>query len=148
MLEQPLPRIFFDTSVVIAGTASMKGASYILMQLAGLTLIDGRISPEVRLEAERNVALKMTAALPALRILLREALKEGPSPSEAEFNTAAAYAHPKDMIILASAVAQNCQYLVTLNEKDFWPPPAIIKIVRPGELLRAVRRQLTQLEEE
>ncbi len=148
MAEHQRPSIFFDTSVVIAGAFSIKGASYILMQLAGLTLIDGRISLEVRLEAERNVTLKMAAALPALHILLREALQKGPSPSEDEFNPVATYAHPKDIVILASAVAQNCQYLVTLNEKDFWPPPTIIKVVRPGELLRVVRRRLTQLEEE
>jgi hypothetical protein len=52
------------------------------------------------------------------------------------------YADPKDQPILASAIAQQCRYLVTLNEKDFWPPPSLILIVRPGDLLRALRVQL------
>ena len=33
------PRVFFDTSVVLAGAFSDKGASRILIKLSGLTLI-------------------------------------------------------------------------------------------------------------
>jgi hypothetical protein len=29
-----------------------------------------------------------------------------------------------------------------LNEKDFWPPPSLILVVRPGDLLRTLRVQL------
>jgi hypothetical protein len=27
-------------------------------------------------------------------------------------------------------------------EKDFWPPPSLILVLRPGDLLRALREQL------
>jgi predicted nucleic acid-binding protein len=136
------PRIFIDTSVLIAGSFSKAGASYILLQLAGLTLLDGRISPDVRTEALRNVAAKLPAALPQLRVMLNDVLTEGAPVTAEQMEMAAHYADPKDRPILASAIAQQCRYLVTLNEKDFWPPPGRILIVRPGDLLRALRVQL------
>ena len=90
LLEPQKIRVFFDTSVIIAGSFSSRGASYILMQLAGLTLLDGRFSPEVRVEAERNVLLKSPAALPVLRALLNQVLSEGASPTAADLQS---YAH-------------------------------------------------------
>lgn len=135
-------RIFFDSSVLIAGAFSQKGASYILLQLANLTLIDGRISAEVRIEAERNVLAKLPAALPILRVLLNEAFTIGSPLSQEQVKQALPYADPKDAPILAAALAQQCQYLVTLNEKDFWPSPATITVLRPGSLRQEIRRRL------
>ena len=148
MSERVTPRVFFDTSAVIAGSFSGRGASYILMQLSGLTLIDGRISEEVRTEAERNVTAKLPSALPILRILLKDALKEGPPLQQEQINAVTSYADTKDIAILAAAVAQECHFLVTLNERDFWPPPAMIKVIRPGDLLNAIRGRMTQILEE
>jgi len=48
-------------------------------------------------------------------------------------------ADPKDQAILAAALTQECRYLVTLNERDFWPPADRIAVVRPGDLLHALR---------
>lgn len=137
-----LLRILIDTSGLIAGSFSKSSASYILLQLAGLTLLDGRISPDVRTEALRNVAAKLPAALPQLRLMLTDVLTEGAPVTAEQLEMAAQYADPKDQPILASAVAQQCRYLVTLNEKDFWPPPSLILVERPGDLLRALRVQL------
>lgn len=139
------PRVFFDSSVVIAGAFSATGASYILMQLASLTLLEGRISTEVRTEALRNVTGKLPAALPHLRVLLDTALVEGAASTDDQLQAVATYADPKDQPILASAVAQYCRYLVTLNEKDFWPPLELIVVVRPGALLQMLRTQLAGL---
>lgn len=136
-------RVFFDTSVVIAGSFSSKGASYILMQLAGLTLLDGRFSTEVRVEAERNVLNKSPSALPALRILLKEALVEGASPSADDLHTYVPFADAKDVPILASAIAQKCDYLVTLNMRNFWPPQEDILVLTPGNLLKELRYRLS-----
>lgn len=139
------PRVFFDSSVVIAGAFSATGASYILLQLASLTLLEGRISAEVRAESQRNVAAKLPAALPYLRILFDSALVESAAPTDDQLRAVAVYADPKDQPILASAVAQNCRYLVTLNERDFWPPSQLIAVVRPGVLLQMLRTQLAGL---
>lgn len=140
-----LPRVFFDSSVLIAGSFSARGASYLLLQLAGLTLLDGRISPDVRVESERNVAKRLPAALPQLRALIDETLTEGPPIIPMAWQAAKPYADAKDVAILASALAQNCKYLVTLNEKDFWPPTQRILVIRPGELVRQLRSLLTNL---
>ncbi len=109
---------------------------------AGLNLIEGRISPEVREEVMRNAPAKMPAALPALRSILSEYLIEGLAPSNAVLSSVSGYADAKDMPIVAAAIEQKCPYLVTLNERDFWPPPNLIKVIRPGDLLYAVRKQL------
>lgn len=143
--ETSTPRIFFDTSVVLAGAFSERGASNGLIKLAGLTLIEGRISPEVREEVMRNAPVKMPAALPALRSILSEYLIEGLAPSNAVLSSVRGYADAKDVPILAAAVEQRCQFLVTLNERDFWPPPTLITIIRPGDLLLAIRKQISML---
>ncbi len=113
------------------------------LQLAGLTLLDGRISPDVRTEALRNVAAKLPAALPQHRVMLKDVLTEGAPVTAEQLEMAAQYADPKDQPILASATAQQCCYLVTLNEKGFWPPLSLILAVQPGGLLRALRVQLS-----
>ena len=146
MSEDTLPpRVFFDSSVVIAGAFSATGASYILLHLAGLTILDGRIAPVVRTEALRNVTANLPSALPHLRVLLDTALVEGPAATAEQLLAVAAHAEPEDQAILAAAVAQECRFLVTLNEADFWPPPALIAVVRPGDLLKRLRAQLAGL---
>lgn len=135
-------RLFFDSSVLIAGSFSQKGASHILLQLTNLTLLDGRISADVCVESERNVLAKLPAALPILRVLINDTLTIGPPLRHEQVQQALPYADPKDAPILASAIAQQCQYLVTLNEKDFWPLPTLITVVRPGTMLQEIRRRL------
>jgi predicted nucleic acid-binding protein len=146
-VERVALRVYFDTSTLIAGTFSRTGASFALLQLAGLGIVDGRISPEVRFEAERNVRAKLPGALPALRVLLREALTEGESASDDQLAAVAGWADPKDRAILAAALAQGCRFLVTLNERDFWPPPDRITIVRPATLVGSIRVLVSGLED-
>jgi putative PIN family toxin of toxin-antitoxin system len=136
--------VFFDTSVIIAGTFSQSGASYVLLQLADIGLLDGRFSTDVRTEAERNVAQKLPGALPALRVILNESLTEA-SPPVDEMSELAGCADPKDVAILAAAVDQKCRFLVTLNARDFWPPSDLITVVRPGDLLVRLRGVISNL---
>ena len=88
---------------------------------------------------------KLPSALPRLRVLLDTALVAGPAATAEQLLAMAPYAKPEDQAILAAAVAQECRYLVTLNEADFWPPPALIAVVRPGDLLKWRRTQLAGL---
>ncbi|MCB9147830.1 MAG: PIN domain-containing protein [Caldilineaceae bacterium] len=143
---QPRLRVFFDSSVIIAGSFSSEGASYILLQLAGLTLLDGRISSFVRIESERNIRQKLPAALPAFHTLLNEALTEDAEPTEEQIAAAANFADAKDVHILAAALHQKCHYLITLNERDFWPAPEQIHVLRPGPFLQTIRAHINQLE--
>ena len=139
-------RVFFDTSVVLAGAFSRKGASYALLQTAGLGLIAGYISPDVRNEALRNAQSKVPASIPTLRYFLNEILIEGALPTSEELQAVSAFAAREDVPILACAVVQQCRYLVTLNERDFWPLPGLITVLRPGPLVMAIRKQISGLE--
>ena len=103
------------------------------------------MSADVRDEVMRNAPDKMPAALPILPAFLSEALHESPAPSVETLKLVRSYADPKDVPILAAAIEQRCHYLVTLNERDFWPPSTLITIMRPGDLLRAVRKQIGML---
>lgn len=138
-------RVFFDTSALIAGSHSRTGAAFALLQLAGLGVIDGRISADVRIEAERNVRAKLPSALPALRLLIDEVLTAEEAPSAAALERVRDWAHPKDRAILAAAVAASSDVLVTLNDRDVRPPEAAIRIMRPSELIVAVRERVARL---
>ena len=67
---QPRPiRVFLDSDVLLAGSASTTGASHLILQLSELGLIDAVASEQVRREVERNLERKLPAALPAFRLL-------------------------------------------------------------------------------
>ena len=87
----------------------------------------------------------MVTILPHLRVLLDTALVAGPAATAEQLLAVAPYAEPEDQTMLAAAVAQECRYLVTLNEANFRPPPALIAVVRPGDLLTRLRTQLAGL---
>jgi predicted nucleic acid-binding protein len=140
-------RVFFDADVLIAGSASKthSSASYILLQLAELTLIEGLICPYVREEVERNLTEKLPQALPVFRALLRTALREVSDPSKEELEQWAGRADPKDLPVLAAALLHDCRYLVTFNTSDYPDPPEPLEVMEPGELVRRVRGQLAEL---
>jgi predicted nucleic acid-binding protein len=142
-------RVFFDADVLIAGSASKthSSASYILLQLAELTLIEGLICPYVREEVERNLQAKLPQALPVFRVLVGAALKEMPDPSAHSLKRWAGRADPKDLPVLAAAASNGCRYLVTFNICDYPEPPELLEVLEPGELVRQVREQLAELTE-
>lgn len=139
-------RVFFDADVLIAGSASKthSSASYILLQLAELTLIEGLICPYVREEVERNLQAKLPQALPVFRVLVQTALKEMPDLSAHSLERWAGRADPKDLPVLAAAASNGCRYLVTFNICDY---PEPLEVLEPGELVRQVREQLVELTE-
>ncbi len=142
-------RVFFDSDVLIAGSASKthSSASYLLLQLAELTLIEGLISPYVREEVERNLQAKLPQALPVFRALVQTALVEAPDPPLAALARWTGRADPKDLPVLAAAISNDCHYLVTFNIKDYPNPPQSLEVLPPGELVRRVRQRLAELAE-
>jgi predicted nucleic acid-binding protein len=140
-------RVFFDADVLIAGSASKtySSASYILLKLAELTLIEGIICPYVREEAERNLQAKLPGALPIFQVLMKTALKELPDPSAYLLKRFAGKADRKDIPVLAAAASSKCSYLTTFNIHDYPRPPESVKVVKPGELVRQLRELLAVL---
>jgi hypothetical protein len=142
-------RIFFDADVLVAGSASKthSSASYILLQLAELTLIEGFTCPYVREEVERNLQAKLPQALPVFRALLKAALKEVPDPSVDSLKRWAGRVDPKDLPVLAATASNDCCYLVTFNIRDYPDPPETLEVLEPGKLVKQARKKLAEMAE-
>ena len=138
-------RIFCDADVLIAGSASTTGASHILLQLAELTLVTCQTSEYAIAEAERNLLAKLPAALAPFRLIVHAAITIVPPPTRALVKSLADQAHAKDVPILAAAVANTSDFLVTFNLRHFRPRKIAPLIQRPGELMAQVRRSLIHL---
>jgi len=139
------PRIFIDADVLIAGSASTAGASHILLHLSDLTIIEGIISQQVKLEAERNLWKKMPQALPAFKLLVESAIRLVDDPHENQLVSLQGQAHAEDLPLLAAALLHRCHYLVTFNVKHYHPEGEKIIVLRPGEFLYRLRQQLMGL---
>lgn len=142
------PRVFLDTSALIAGLASPTGASNVILSLAEAQLITLVISEEVLVEAERNVQEKLPRAIPEYhRFLTTCPLEQATAPSLAEVMAASEIIHPKDAPILAAAMSLKVDYLVTLDRKHFLDDPDVaiksgLRIGTPDDFLVWFRRLL------
>jgi predicted nucleic acid-binding protein len=138
--------VFFDADVLIAGSASREGASFILLQLSELGLIKGFTSPKVVDECRKNLSNKLPDAQPAFEQVLSTALTVQENPSEKEISNYRKMAHEKDVPILAAALKTDAQFLVTFNTKDFYPDrePGL-EVLKSGDLLKKIRARLSGL---
>lgn len=136
--------VFFDSDVMIAGSASTTGASFALLQFAELGLIRGYISSRVLEECRRNLAKKLPdAVLPFEKIVERCVTVSTAIPSPASISLASSQAEEKDVFILAAALETAVCFLVTFNVKDYWPAETTgIEVLTPGELLFRIRLAL------
>jgi len=139
------PRVFFDADVLLAGSASTTGASHILLRLSELTVIEGLSSQQATTEARRNLQLKLPDAVSAFDALVSAAVQVVPDPDPGDISPYADEADRKDAPILAAACLQNCDYLVTFNTSDYWPPERSILVLEPGSLLARIRDRLAAL---
>ncbi|HDH98976.1 MAG TPA: hypothetical protein ENF70_07600 [Deltaproteobacteria bacterium] len=115
----PVP-VFFDSDVMIAGSASANGASFALLQMAEFGLIKGHIPIQVLEECRRNLAKKLPGAITPFEKIVERCVKDVP--------------------ILASALEAKACFLVTFNMKDYWPDNSIqLEVLTPGELLSRIR---------
>ena len=146
--EHRLVRIFCDADVLIAGAASTRGASHILLQLSELTLIDCVTSSAAITEAERNIASKLPAALSAFRKILAAAVDVVPEATPSLKQSLAGQAHPKDLGILAAAVASGADFFATFNARHFRQRTASPLIVQPRRVVAAIRSLLGRLSTE
>jgi hypothetical protein len=141
------PRVFIDADVLFAGAAAPTehGASLVVLRMAEITLIDAITSQRVIVEAERNLADKLPAVIPAFRAIISRCLRIVPDPQPADLAVYLGLADPKDLPILVSAVREKCSCLVTFNIRHFQPGHASITVLRPGELVLRVRHLLAHL---
>jgi predicted nucleic acid-binding protein len=137
--------LFFDASVLVAGSHSTAGGSALLLEACRLGGFTAQSSFLVILEAlhtlkrsfpERSQA-RFTAYLAAIDWQLL------PVPSEAELAEYAPLIDAKDLHVLAAAVEGACQFLLTLDRRHILAAaPAVraaglpIKILRPGDFIQ------------
>ncbi len=145
--ELPITEVFFDSDALIAGSASPKGASFVLLQLSELSLIQGFTSKKVIEECRKNLQKKLPEALPAFEQIISYALKVVANPSNKETAQYNNMAHEKDLPILVAALKIKARFLVTFNSKDFYPKPELgIEVIEPGDLLKKIRTKLSESE--
>lgn len=138
-------RVFIDSDVLIAGSASTSGASHIVLQLSDLTLIKGITSSKVKEESERNLYNKLPQALPACREILNNALQVVSNPDSDVLESYSDLAHPKDVAIISCAIEQNCNFLLTFNTSDYYAGKHAIEVCPPGQFLEKIRDLLSEL---
>ncbi len=135
-------RVCVDADVLFAGSASLSGASHVVLQLGELGIIDVRVADQARAEAERNLADKLPSALPAFRALVDACTSPTPMATPAAARRLARHgqADPKDAPILAAAIAADCRWLLTFNVRDYRTER--IRVSQPGPFLEELRAML------
>lgn len=141
------PRVFIDSDVLFAGSASpsQHSASLIVLRMAEITLIEGICSEQVLIECERNLAVKFPKALPQFRLLVQRCLTVVPVPSVEDVVKLAGQADQKDTPILAAALNNHCTHLLTFNTRHFRPIETKLVVQTPGDFLKSVRGWLSLL---
>ena len=143
-MAKPKPKVFLDTSALIAGIASPKGAARELLRLAEIGLIEIVVSRQVIVEADRNITAKLPECIDDFRAYL-ETLAPVliDDPSAREVKPFFSLIHPDDAPVLAAAVLAKADYLVTWDRKHFMTkgPRALVRpnVMTPGEFLHEFR---------
>jgi len=141
-------KIFFDSDALIAGSASQEGASYLLLQLCELKIINGITSSQVIEECRKNIQQKLPEAISLFAQIVKETLQVLPNPCKEELKKYQGMAHPKDLPILVAAITNDAKFLITFNVKHYYPTSVFkIQIIKPGELLQKIKLVLNQLSE-
>jgi len=142
-LKKPIRRIklFIDTNVLIAGIASVTGASATVLDLCEAESIQMVISQQVLVEADRNFSSKLPGFVTQFRQFIRNLaplMVEDPPATAVE--RAATLIAQKDASILAAALGAKVAYLITLDKKHFLNPKVKknipIEIRSPADFLR------------
>ena len=130
-------RVFLDTSALLAGLISSKGAARGIMAAGEMGLLELLVSTDVLTEADRNIARKFPHLIDEYRSFLHHVaptLVEDPTLKE--IKAVVPWVGKDDAPILAAALKIRADYLVTWNTRDFMSPRMpkglATKIVTPG----------------
>lgn len=146
-MQKQRPKVILDTSALIAGIVSSKGAARAVLQLAEIGLIELIVSRQVIVEADRNIEEKLPEMLSEYREFIKflaPVLVDDPRGKDvAKYLTVI---NPDDAPILASAVISDADFLITWGRKHFIGKNVRIhsnlKIVTPGEFLKHFRKYI------
>ena len=138
-------KVFIDTNVLIAGVASVTGASAAVLDLCEAEILQMVISRQVLVEADRNFSSKLPNLVIQFRQFIRSLaplMVEDP-PAKA-VKRAAGLIDRKDAAILAAAIESEVDYLITLDKKHFLKQKVRhnipIEVCTPADFLRIFER--------
>ena len=155
----PTLRLFLDSSALIAGIVSPKGAARALLLLGEAEKLMLILSEQVIAEVERNIARKVPQALCFAREMILRAkvhMVSDPSPEEVYLHRHW-ISHHADVPILVAAYQAKAVFLrgksavrfsaVTLDSRHFLEDAAVaersgLRLGTPGDALAWVREQL------
>jgi len=142
-LKKPTQKIkvFIDTNVLIAGVASITGASATVLDLCEAESIQMVISRQVLVEADRNFSLKLPHLVGQFRRFIENLgplMVDDPSPRAVE--RVSSLIDRKDAAILAAAMEAEVDFLITLDKKHFLKPKVQgnvpIEVCTPADFLK------------
>jgi len=146
-MRKQKPKVFLDTSALIAGVASSRGAARAVLQLAEIGLLEVIVSRQVIVEADRNIEEKLPEMLNEYREfieLLAPVFIDDPCQKDVE--RFLKVINCDDAPILASAVGSGADFLITWDRKHFIGKNihthSNLKIVTPGEFLKYFRKYI------
>ena len=146
----PEVNLFLDSSALLAGIVSARGAARALLLLAESGHITVTISDQVVTETEHAIARQVPSAINDFReaILASEArIVRDPSPEDVTAHSEL-ISHLANVPILLAAMRDKVDYLVTFNRKHFIDDPNValqsgLRIGTPGDALDWTRGQIS-----
>ncbi|HWS70666.1 MAG TPA: putative toxin-antitoxin system toxin component, PIN family [Thermoanaerobaculia bacterium] len=135
-------RVVLDTSVLVAGIRSRRGASFQLIQRAGLGVFEIALSVPLVLEYE-DAMLRHAVAAGLTTSDVRDVIDYLCSVAvrqEIFYLWRPLLRDPGDDLVLELAVAAGCDAIVTHNIRDFRGIDRFgLRLLNPGEFLDQVR---------
>ena len=146
-MKKPTQRfkVFIDTNVLIAGLASVTGASATVLDLCEAESVQVVISRQVLVEADRNFSAKLPTLITRFRQFIQNLAPEMvDDPPIKAVEKAATLVDRKDATILAAAIEAKVDYLITLDRKHFLKQKVqrniAIEVCTPADFLRIFER--------
>lgn len=138
-----IPKVFLDSSAIIAGIFRNEGGAGAILYAIELGLVEGYISKQVYEELNQNLLAKGGEATWQKfdQLITKQILNVLDDPSKRLIAEVLKYVPAKDVPIVAAAALVPIDYLVTLDVKDFKvlmkeKSPYKFLVVTPGDFLK------------
>lgn len=147
MSNPSLLRVFVDADVLYRATSASHHAtaSLAVLHLGQSTVLEVVTARYTLEETLRNLKQRSPALAMDLLNLAKESVEVVESPPSSVISHFVGQAHPKDLPNLAAAVMADAHMLLTFNGKDYYPPPKLIRVMTPGDLVLRVREAVAEL---
>ena len=146
---RPVPVVFLDASVLIAGALSASGASRAVVQFGEHTLLELRWTPRILRETYRNLVQTKGSEALAYYVKLVAKSKDAlvPDVTDKEIARWTMLTDPKDAHVLAGAARAKATDLLTLDRAHLLTPRVLsaklpFQVQTPAAFLDNLRRSL------